>query len=149
VNNISVKKQSGAALVVGLIVLLILTILGLSSMNSMTSELKIAANSQDHNSAFQAAAAGIAQMRNDPAIPWTFLTGTVNQTYTALDNSATADAVASYADCRNVTIGYSLSGSWKGVVHEIRSAGSALNSNGDPVSENTQVLGIETVRPGC
>lgn len=147
--QLAVKKQAGAALIVGLIVLLILTILGLSSIGSMTSELKIAANAQDYNSAFQAASAGVAEMRNDTTIAWTFLAGSRTATYTALDNSATAQAVATYAGCRNVTIGYSLSGSWKGVVHEIRSTGSALNSNGDPISENTQVLGIQTVRPGC
>jgi len=144
------KQQTGAALIVGLIVLLILTILGLSSMSSMTSELKIAANSQDHTSAFQAAASGIAVLRVDPTINWSFLAGTQNVTYTAPDNSATADVVASYVGCRNITVGYSLSsGTWKGLVHEIRSAGSALNSNGDPISENTQVLAIQTVRPGC
>lgn len=148
-NNISLKKQRGAALIVGLIVMLILTILGLSSIGTMTSQLKIAGNSQDYNSAFQAAASGLSVLRYDPTLTWTFLSGTRTGTYTAPDNSASADVEASYVGCVNVAIGYSLNNQWKGLVHEIRSTGEALNSSGDPVSENTQVLAIQTVRPGC
>jgi type IV pilus assembly protein PilX len=54
-------KQSGAALVVGLLLLLILTMLAISGMNSASVEFIMAGNEQYHQNAFQAAETGIAQ----------------------------------------------------------------------------------------
>lgn len=48
-------RQRGAALIIGLILLLILTVLGVSSMNTATMELAMAINSQQSQYAFQAA----------------------------------------------------------------------------------------------
>ena len=53
------SKQRGAALVVGLVLLMILTILGISGMNTATLELTMASNAQFHQDAFQAAETGI------------------------------------------------------------------------------------------
>ncbi len=149
----TVNRQKGAALVVGMIVLLVLTILGLASVSSMTSELKIASNLQDYNSAFQAASAGITEAENDNTINWLVIDSNITQTvnYAAADSSSSAVANVVYSDCRKVTFGSSLKmgAAWKGLVHEIRSTGVALNSLGNPVSSNTQVLGIQTIRPGC
>ncbi len=47
--------QRGVALAVGLVALLMLTMLGVSSMNMTSLELKVAGNTQNHNKAFQAA----------------------------------------------------------------------------------------------
>ena len=52
-------KQQGAALVVGLVLLMILTILGISGMNTATLQLTMASNAQFHQDAFQAAETGI------------------------------------------------------------------------------------------
>ncbi len=52
-------RQQGAALVVGLILLLILTVLAVSGMNTSTLELTMASNVQYHQNAFQAAETGI------------------------------------------------------------------------------------------
>jgi len=49
------QKQKGMALVIGLVMLMLLTIMGISSMSNTTQELKIACNFQNHNDAFQAA----------------------------------------------------------------------------------------------
>jgi type IV pilus assembly protein PilX len=49
------NKQSGAVLVMALVLLTVLTLIGLSTMSSSTSEMKIANNSQQHAMAFQAA----------------------------------------------------------------------------------------------
>lgn len=57
-------RQQGAALIVGLIMLLVLTLLGVSNMNMTTLELKMAANSQNQNHCFQAAEAGIGRSLN-------------------------------------------------------------------------------------
>jgi Tfp pilus assembly protein PilX len=51
--------ERGAALVVGLVLLLVLTVLGVSGMNSATLELVMASNTQSQQLAFQAAETGI------------------------------------------------------------------------------------------
>jgi len=55
------KKQDGAALVVGLILLVVVTVLAISGMNTATTELAIARNDQSYENAFQAAETGIEQ----------------------------------------------------------------------------------------
>lgn len=52
-------KQSGAALVVGLILLMVITLLAISGMNTATVELQMAGNFQYAQNAFQAAEVGI------------------------------------------------------------------------------------------
>ena len=56
---ISRKKQQGAALVVGLILLVVVTVLAISGMNTATTELALARNDQNYENAFQAAETGI------------------------------------------------------------------------------------------
>ncbi|MEM7294103.1 MAG: PilX N-terminal domain-containing pilus assembly protein [Pseudomonadota bacterium] len=51
----TISKQRGAALVVGLVVLLMLTLLGVSSMNMTSLELRISGNTQNRNIVFQVA----------------------------------------------------------------------------------------------
>jgi Tfp pilus assembly protein PilX len=53
------RYNSGAVLFVSLIILLVLTIVGLSAMNNSHVELQIAANTQEKNIANQAAQAGL------------------------------------------------------------------------------------------
>ncbi len=53
------SKQQGAALVVGLILLVVITILAISGMNTATTELAMARNDQNYENAFQAAEAGL------------------------------------------------------------------------------------------
>jgi type IV pilus assembly protein PilX len=53
------KQQDGAALVVGLMLLVILTLLAISGMGTATTELVMAGNEQFQNRAFQAAETGI------------------------------------------------------------------------------------------
>ena len=49
------RQQSGAILAVSLILLLVMTILGVSNMKSAALELRMASNTQSHQHAFQAA----------------------------------------------------------------------------------------------
>ncbi len=53
------KRQRGAALIVGLVLLMVLTVLGISGMNTATLELTMAGNAQFGQDAFQAAETGI------------------------------------------------------------------------------------------
>jgi type IV pilus assembly protein PilX len=60
--NYSMRKdQNGAALVVGLILLVVVTVLAISGMNTATTELAMARNDQNYENAFQAAEAGLEQ----------------------------------------------------------------------------------------
>lgn len=53
------KRQRGAALIVGLVLLMVLTVLGISGMNTATLELTMAGNAQFGQDAFQSAETGI------------------------------------------------------------------------------------------
>jgi type IV pilus assembly protein PilX len=52
-------KQKGAALIVGLILMVVITILAISGMNTATTELAMARNDQSYENAFQAAETGL------------------------------------------------------------------------------------------
>jgi len=52
-------KQQGAALVVGLVLLVVVTVLAVSGMNTATTELAMARNHQNYENAFQAAETGL------------------------------------------------------------------------------------------
>jgi len=58
-NRVDVKKQSGAVLVMALVMLAVLTLIGVASMDSSSVQLKIAGNTQEHDVAFQTAQAVI------------------------------------------------------------------------------------------
>jgi type IV pilus assembly protein PilX len=53
------RHQDGAALVVGLILLVVVTVLAVSGMNTATTELAMARNDQNFENAFQAAETGL------------------------------------------------------------------------------------------
>ena len=58
-NNAMKNKQTGAALVVGLVLLVVITVLAVSTMNTATTELAMARNDQNYENAFQAAENGL------------------------------------------------------------------------------------------
>jgi len=53
------SKQAGATLIVGLVLLLVLTVVGVSGMNTATMEIAMAGNTQFQQDTFQLAEAGI------------------------------------------------------------------------------------------
>ena len=55
------RNQGGAALVVGLVLLVVVTVLAVSGMNTATTELAMARNDQNYENAFQAAETGLEQ----------------------------------------------------------------------------------------
>ena len=59
-NQTTLQKQNGAALVVSLILLVVITVLAISGMNTATTELAMARNDQNYENAFQAAETGLA-----------------------------------------------------------------------------------------
>ena len=55
----NIKRQRGAALIVGLMLLVVITVLAVSGMNTATTELAMARNDQNYENAFQAAETGL------------------------------------------------------------------------------------------
>ncbi len=53
------QTQQGAALIMGLLLLVVITILAVSGMNTATTELAMARNDQNYENAFQAAETGL------------------------------------------------------------------------------------------
>lgn len=78
----SMRQQRGAALVIGLILLLVLTLLAVSGMNSASLEFIMAGNEQYRANAFEAAETGIeqsiAQGTFNPGAPAQALNGNNN-----------------------------------------------------------------------
>ncbi len=58
------KHQQGAALVVGLMLLVVITVLAVSGMNTATTELAMARNDLTAENAFQAAETGLENALN-------------------------------------------------------------------------------------
>ena len=58
-HRISYSRQRGAALVVGLLLLVVITVLAISGMNTATTELALARNDMAYENAFQAAETGL------------------------------------------------------------------------------------------
>ena len=54
-----IRRNDGAALVVGLVLLVVITVLAISGMNTATTELAMARNDQNYENAFQAAETGL------------------------------------------------------------------------------------------
>ena len=87
---IGMKRQQGAALVVGLLLLLVLTLLAVSGMNSASLEFIMAGNEQYRSNAFQAAEAGIEQTMSQGNFNPGALPQTLNGAPTANDTWASA-----------------------------------------------------------
>ena len=66
------REERGAVLAVGLLLLLVLTILGVSGLVGAALELRMAANAQYQERAFQAAEFGIEQAINSPDLSTSF-----------------------------------------------------------------------------
>lgn len=57
----NIRRERGTALIMSLVILLILTILGVTAMGTASLEEKMAGNTQEINKAFQAAESGVNQ----------------------------------------------------------------------------------------
>jgi type IV pilus assembly protein PilX len=59
---IEIRNQHGAALIVGLLLLVVITVLAISGMNTATTGLAMARNDQNYENAFQAAETGLEEV---------------------------------------------------------------------------------------
>ncbi len=85
------NRQRGAALVVGLVLLVVVTVLAISGMNTATTELAMARNDQNFENAFQAAETGIEQALSQGSFN-TLADVTINSTINANDSVSTVIA---------------------------------------------------------
>ena len=91
-------RQSGAALVIGLLLLVVITVLAVSGMNTATTELAIARNDQGYENAFQAAETGLEQSIAQGSFN-TLTTVTLTQAI-----GGTNDTVTAVIECEDETI---------------------------------------------
>ncbi len=82
------KRQQGAALVIGLLLLMVLTLLAVSGMNSASLEFVMAGNEQYRSNAFQTAETGIEQAISQGVLNPANATENLNGAVTADDTWA-------------------------------------------------------------
>ena len=93
-----IRRQSGAVLVIAMIMLLVLTLLGVTAMNTTSMQERMAANSQELNRAFQASETGLwAAMLNSGNIGVTASGTGVTGTSNALDAGHSRSSGAFYS----------------------------------------------------
>lgn len=159
-------KQQGAALVVGLVVLLVMTMLGISGMSTTTNQLRMANNLQTHQVAFQATEAVAAffaegkhpEDDNPFTIDWkSDQPQLISNLDPAGDGSASTDLQVIYVGCNTVAVDQSLTlenqdgtSGTPAPVHDLVIVSSALNASGDPIGQkNNRVNGVQTMVAGC
>jgi type II secretory pathway pseudopilin PulG len=152
---LTINRQSGAVLVVSLVILTVLTLIGVASMSGSTLELKVASNSQQHDTAFQVAQSIIEILASksplntvDYQVFQADPTATgyeQNLTYTATDGS-TASATVTYSGCR-ANIGSSME-EGRGLVSNFFRA-QATGTTGTGSSTSVQMQGIRYPAAAC
>ena len=126
-------RERGAALVIGLILLMVLTLLAVTGMNTASTELIMAGNEQYRQNAFQAAETGIENaVAVLPTVPQSTIPTVVPNTTTAGTTYAQYTTSTLYeGDDLNVP-GYS-AGKYVGLHYEITSTGSTTVRNASAV----------------
>lgn len=92
------NRQQGAALVIGLMLLVVITVLAVSGMRTATTGLAMARNDQNYEFAFQAAETGLENALAAGPFP------TVPETDLGVNVISTNDAVATKINYENTTI---------------------------------------------
>jgi type II secretory pathway pseudopilin PulG len=152
---LTMNRQSGAVLVISLVILTVLTLIGVASMSGSTLELKVASNAQQHDTAFQAAqnlieivASTSPQNSVNYQVFETNPSGAgyeQNLSYTDADGS-TADAAVTYSGCR-VNIGSSLEEGKAPASNFFRARVTGTTSTGSATS--IQMQGIRFPAAAC
>jgi type IV pilus assembly protein PilX len=122
------QRQQGAALVIGLILLMILTLLAISGMNTSVTELIMAGNEQYRQNASQASATGVelalTQLQNVPQTSTPTVVGPNTVPGSTTDQYTTSSR---YLGETNFVTGFSV-GKYVGFHYEITSTGTAVRN---------------------
>jgi type IV pilus assembly protein PilX len=121
-NPIGGGRQRGAALIIGLLLLLVLTLLAVSGMRSASEELIMAGNEQYRQNAFQGAEAGIERAINNGTYDGATV-NTVGGTIGTTDFSATV--TPQFGGAAFSGVAGSSSEAASGIFYEINSQGSS------------------------
>lgn len=155
----NINKQSGAILVVSLVLLLVMTLMGVTSMSITTSELKIASNQQAHNNSYEAAFAMLHSVRQGTAMNdagWMNISATPITT-SIVEADFESTATMTYAHCLRANAGNSLtvesqtgdsSSLFGRVVQEIVATGTAMKG-ANVLSTSTMINGVSVPVAGC
>jgi type IV pilus assembly protein PilX len=122
------SKQRGAALVIGLLLLVILTLLAISGMNSASTELIMAGNEQYRQKAFNAASTGVEQAIVDlPKAKQSLTTATTvpKTLVTGADAKDSYETSTQYLGVEENVAGFS-AGRFSAFHYEITATGTAL-----------------------
>ena len=138
------RTQRGAALVVGLLLLLVITLLAISGMNAVSLELIMAGNEQYRQNAFQAAETGIERS----LITGNFVPGAADEVQTNVPVPNTA------ADLYSTRIASDLAGAaqpaiWGASWNSFATYHFTVGSTGNSIrsSSATNVQGIALIAP--
>jgi type IV pilus assembly protein PilX len=141
------RRQQGAALVIGLILLLILTLLAVTGMNTATTELVMAGNEQYRNNASHAASTGIEEaIPGIGAVPTTLGAGPVKVGATPVPGSDPAAAVVDKYSTSTQYVGeetglpQSSANKFVGLHYVITSTGTSARSAKDVQSQGVLVV---------
>ena len=153
-----VREQQGFVLVLAIVLLAALTLVGVSSMNSASVELKAASNAQQHQIAFNTVQSLIEYSISDavaktasgaaaPLLDYQTNSATTQNLNYALDNAADLEATLDYVDCLSGAPGSSLE-EGRGFGYNLYSiTATGFNTNRTAFSE--QVQGVRHVAASC
>ncbi|HSC06563.1 MAG TPA: pilus assembly PilX N-terminal domain-containing protein [Steroidobacteraceae bacterium] len=131
------KGQRGAALIVGMVLLVVLTLLAISGMNTATTELLMAGNEKYQENAFQAAETGIERTIATTAFNPAAVPPAVPPPPIDLGDGSTYEAVVLPRGAYGPPPNYSLGSSFATEHFEIQSTGNSLRN---ATSTHTQGL---------
>jgi Tfp pilus assembly protein PilX len=146
----STRSQRGVALFVGLILLLVITVLAVAAMTMATSDLRMAANRQFHENAFQAASRGVQAAMITPNLPTTGASVTVASTAVPGNTTDTYEYTVTFDPDNGVTGvpagGYSLgtSSGFSAFHFEVQATGKSVRG-----SEVVQEQGFYIIGPSA
>jgi type IV pilus assembly protein PilX len=135
------RRERGAALVIGLIMLLILTILAFTGVNTATTELAMASNEQFRRNAAEASAAGV-----EESIASLGLVGTTAGATATLPEAALGDDdVTTYASITRyvgdeTNLPQSSADKFIGLHYEIESTGTSARNARDVQTQGVMVI---------
>ena len=147
------KRQNGMVLVLSIVLLVVMTLIGISSMNSANMELRATANAQQHYNAFSAGQSLLEYTISSNAVT----TGgdaidyqtrdAVAQNVTETLNSVASIASIIYDGC-SVGIGSSLE-SGKGVSYNFYNISGTGQNNATGTAVSVQSLGVRYPAAAC
>jgi len=153
----NIRNQSGAVLVVSMILLLVMTLMGITSMSITTSELQIASNQQAHNNSYEAALSVLETAKRSGDVVWDNIVRANTQSVSASGTGFAGSAVITYESCIRGALGNSLtiesqegdsSSNFGRVVQEIVATGNAV-SGGQVTATTAMVNGVSVKVAQC